>query len=64
MSHVLNLDGILLSSFVWQALLALAILLVLRPLLAALGFQRVVWNAPLAEFGLGLCILGAIILLS
>lgn len=64
MTHVLDLNGILVSSFVGQALLALVILLVLRPILARFGFQRVVWNPPLAEFALGICILGVIILLS
>jgi hypothetical protein len=62
MSHVLDLNGILLSAFVGQALLALVILLAIRPILARLGFQRWVWNPPLAEFGLGICILGIIVL--
>lgn len=62
MSHVLDLNGILLSAFVGQALLALVILLAIRPVLARLGFQRWVWNQPLAEFGLGICILGIIVL--
>jgi len=64
MTHVLDLNGILVSSFAGQALLALVILLLLRPVLARIGFQRVVWNPPLAEFTLGICILGIIILLS
>jgi hypothetical protein len=64
MTHVLDLNGILVSSFAGQTLLALGILLVLRPILARLGFQRAVWNPPLVEFALGICILGVIILLS
>lgn len=62
MSHVLDLNGILLSAFVGQALLALVILLAIRPILARIGFQRWVWNAPLAEFALGIRILGVIVL--
>ena len=64
MTHVIVVNGLLVSSFAGQAALALALLLALRPLLGRLGFQRLVWNPPLAEFGLGICILGLIVLLS
>lgn len=63
MTHVIDLNGILVSSFVGEALLAGLILLLLRPLLLLIGFQRHVWNAPLAEFALAVCILGLVLLL-
>jgi len=63
MTHVIDLAGVFVSSFIGEALLALIILLVLRPLLARVGFQRLVWNAPLAELGLLVCILGVLVLL-
>jgi hypothetical protein len=62
MTHTLDLNGILVSSFTGQAVLSLLILLAVRPLLSRLGFQRLVWNPALAEFGLGICILGLVVL--
>lgn len=64
MTHVLNLDGILVSAFIGKAILAMLILLAVRPLLSRAAFQRLVWNAPLAEFALGVCILGLLVLLT
>jgi hypothetical protein len=61
--HVVDIAGVLVSSFVPQALLALAILLAVRPLLARIGFQRFAWNPPLAEIALLICIFGAVALL-
>ncbi len=60
--HVVEIGGTLVSSFVLRALLALAILLALRPLLGRIGFQRITWNAPLAEIALLICIFGVITL--
>lgn len=61
--HVIDVGGVLISSAVLKGILALGILLALRPLLRRLGFQRLAWNPPLAELALLVCIFGAIVLL-
>ncbi len=61
--HVVDIGGVLVSSAVMQGVLAFVILLVLRPLLGRLGFQRIVWNPPLAELALLVCIFALIVLL-
>ena len=55
---VLDIGGLLVSSFVVHAGLAIVPLLVLNPLLAKVGARRVIWNVPLAEFGLLVCLIG------
>lgn len=55
---VLDIGGLLVSSFVVHAGLAIITLLVLNPLLAKVGARRVIWNVPLAEFGLLVCLIG------
>lgn len=55
--------GLLVSSFVGYAAGALAILLLLRPLLRRLGFEQVFANPPLAEAALFVCILGLLVVL-
>ncbi|GAN60570.1 MULTISPECIES: DUF1656 domain-containing protein [Acetobacter] len=55
---VLDIGGLLVSSFVVHAGLAIVTLLVLNPLLAKVGARRVIWNVPLAEFGLLVCLIG------
>ncbi|WP_240759042.1 DUF1656 domain-containing protein [Lichenicoccus roseus] len=61
--HLVDVGGVLISSFVLDGIVALAILLALRPLLARIGFQRVAWNPPLAEIALLICIFGVVTLL-
>ena len=58
MRAVLDIDGLLVSSFVIHAGLAIATLLALSPLLAKVRARRVIWNLPLAEFGMLVCLIG------
>ncbi|MFT9216699.1 MAG: DUF1656 domain-containing protein, partial [Acetobacter malorum] len=44
--------------FLVHAGLAVVTLLVLNPILAKVGARRVIWNLPLAEFGLFVCLIG------
>ncbi len=53
----------MISSFVVEGIVSLAILLALRPLLARIGFQRIAWNPPLAEIALLVCIFGLVTLI-
>ncbi|GJD49554.1 hypothetical protein OPKNFCMD_2286 [Methylobacterium crusticola] len=63
MFHELTVGGVLVSPFVVYAAVALAILLLLRPLLRLIRFQRVFANPPLAEAGLYVCILALLIVI-
>lgn len=63
MFHELTIGGVLVSPFVAYAVAALAILLLLRPLLRLIRFERVFANPPLAEAGLYVCILALLIVL-
>ena len=56
-----NVGGVLMAPIVPYALLALAIHLALRPLLALLRIHRWTWNPPLAEAGLYVCILSLLV---
>ena len=58
-----NVEGVLIAPIVPYALVALAIYLVLRPLLLRLRIQSWTWNTPLAETGIYICILSALVLL-
>ncbi len=51
-------SGVLISPFVVYAVVAFVLILLLRPLLVWVGFQRWTWNSPLAEAALYVCILG------
>ncbi|GBR46909.1 DUF1656 domain-containing protein [Acetobacter pomorum] len=55
---VLDIGGLLVSSFVVHAVLAIATLLALNPVLSKVRARRVVWNLPLAEFGILICLVG------
>ena len=59
----LQVGGILIAPFVGYALGALAIFLLLRPLLRTLRFERVFANPPLVEAALYVCILGLLVVL-
>ncbi|TNC10784.1 DUF1656 domain-containing protein [Methylobacterium terricola] len=63
MFHELTIGGVLVSPFVAYAMAALAILLLLRPLLRLIRFERVFANPPLAEAGIYVCILALLIVL-
>lgn len=60
---VLDIGGLLVSSFLVHAVLALVTLLILTPILAKVGARSVIWNLPLAEFGLFICLIGLYTLL-
>lgn len=58
LTPVLDIGGLLVSSFVIHAALAIATLLVLNPLLGKIRARRIIWNVPLAEFGMLICFIG------
>ena len=53
--------GVLISPFVVYALAAFIAIMLLRPLLVWVGFQRWTWNTPLAETALFVCILALLL---
>ena len=59
----LNIAGIYLAPIVLYAIVALPIFLVLRTILARVGFWRLVWHPALFETALYLSILSLLILL-
>jgi len=59
----LNLQGIYMAPIVLYALIALPVFLVLRFVLARIGFFRLVWHPALFETALYLSILSLLILL-
>jgi protein AaeX len=59
----LNIGGIYMAPIVLYAMAALAIFLVLRIILARIGFLRLVWHSALFETALYLSILSLLILL-
>lgn len=63
MFHELTIGGVLVSPFIVYAALALAILLVVRPFLRLMRFERIFANPPLAEAGIYVCILALLIVL-
>ncbi|WP_232630465.1 DUF1656 domain-containing protein [Methylobacterium sp. Leaf118] len=63
MPHDLPLGGVLVSRFVFDALIAFAILLALRVVFRRIRFARFVANPPLAEAGLYVCVLALIVVL-
>lgn len=61
MTHLfyeLMVGGVLLAPFVRYAVAALAIFLVLRPVLHLIGFSRLFSHPPIAELSLYVTILG------
>jgi hypothetical protein len=58
----LVIGGILIAPFVTHALVALFIILLIRPLLRFAGFLRIFSNAAVAEFSLYVMILGLLVL--
>ena len=58
-----DVAGVFFSPLVAYMLAALLIYLPLRWLLIRLGLLRWIWNPPLAQTGLYLCVLGALVAL-
>jgi len=66
MSHAfpeLVIGGILLAPFATYLAMALAVIIVLRPLLHVLGFAKLFSHAPVAELSLYVSVLGLLMLL-
>ena len=66
MSHAfpeLVIGGILLAPFAAYLAMALAVIIVLRPLLHVLGFAKLFSHAPVAELSLYVSVLGLLMLL-
>lgn len=66
MSHPFSelvLDGVLVAPFVTYTVLALAVVLVLRPILRAIGFAKLFSHPSIAELSLYVTILGLITVL-
>jgi hypothetical protein len=61
MVHEWVVGGLLVSSFVFYALGALLLLLLLRQILRLARFERVLANPPLAEAGLFVCLMALLI---
>ncbi len=57
-----NVEGVLIAPIVPYALVALALYLVLRMLLVRLHIRGWIWNTPLAETGIYICILSLLVL--
>ncbi|EHH67833.1 DUF1656 domain-containing protein [Gluconobacter morbifer] len=57
-TQVIDLDGVLVSAFVINLALALLTLAILRWTLALFDLWRFVWDPPLAQFGLLICLIG------
>ncbi|TPK92384.1 DUF1656 domain-containing protein [Mesorhizobium sp. B2-4-12] len=62
--HELVIGGVLFAPFVVYAVAALAIVLVLRPVLHLIGFARIFSHVSIAEFSLYVTVLGALVLLA
>ncbi|CAI9119950.1 DUF1656 domain-containing protein [Brytella acorum] len=63
MRQVVDIEGVLISGFVLNLMLAIFTLALLRWVLGKLDLWRFVWNPPLAQFGLLLIMLGLYTLL-
>jgi len=61
--HELVIGGVLFAPFVTYALAALAIVLVLRPILHHIGFARMFSHVSIAELSLYVAVLGTLVLL-
>lgn len=63
MHHDITIGGVLVSPFVLDALVAFAILVLLRVLFRRIRFGRFVANPPLAEAGIYVCVLALVVVL-
>ncbi|GAB6844794.1 hypothetical protein HNR00_000203 [Methylorubrum rhodinum] len=63
MRHDITIGGVLVSPFVLDALVAFAILVVLRVLFRRIRLGRFVANPPLAEAGIYVCVLALVVVL-
>jgi len=59
----LVIGGVLLAPFVTHLLIALAVIIILRPLLHAVGFARIFSHESIAVLSLYVTILGSLMLL-
>ena len=59
----LVVEGVLLAPFVTYLVMALVVIIVLRPLLHVVGFAKMFSDASVAELSLYLAILGLLMLL-
>jgi Protein of unknown function (DUF1656) len=59
----LVIEGVLLAPFVTYLVMALVVVIVLRPLLHVVGFAKMFSDASVAELSLYLAILGLLMLL-
>ena len=62
--HELVIGGVLFAPFVTYAVAALAVILVLRPVLYLIGFPKIFSHVSIAEFSLYVAILGTFVLLA
>ncbi|MBB2203757.1 DUF1656 domain-containing protein [Gluconacetobacter takamatsuzukensis] len=63
MTPTISIAGVEVASFLVDAGLAVLTLLALRPLLASRMVQKRLWNVPLAEFGILICLVGLYVFL-
>lgn len=63
MQHDLTLGGILVSPFIAHALVAFALLVVLRLVFRRIRLGRYVANPPLAEAGIYVCLLAIVVVM-
>jgi len=59
----LVIGGVLLAPFVTYLVMALVVIIVLRPLLHVVGFAKMFSNASVAELSLGVTVLCLLVLL-
>ena len=62
--HELTIGGVLFAPFVTYVVAALAIILILRPILHLIGFARMFSHASIAELSLYVAVLGSLVLLA
>ncbi|MBZ9856375.1 DUF1656 domain-containing protein [Mesorhizobium sp. CA13] len=58
----LVIGGVLVAPFITYAVLALFVVLLIRPLLRLVGFSRIFSNAAVAELSLYVTVLGLLVL--
>ncbi|GBQ22921.1 DUF1656 domain-containing protein [Gluconacetobacter sacchari] len=63
MTPTVTIAGVEIASFLVDAVLAVLTLMALRPLLASRMVQKRLWNVPLAEFGILICLVGLYVFL-
>lgn len=62
--HELVIGGVFFAPFVTYAVVALGIILALRPILHLVGFERLFSHGSIAELSLYVTVLGALVLLA